>query len=78
VAAALSRNALCKNLNRICALVKDGWTISRDRLDHYRTLLRQLLTEHAEKMEQQPAEGLDTELVFDEEHDNSMLFVVGW
>jgi len=49
-----------------------------DRLAEYRSLLKRLLAEHAAQMEQQPAPGLDTELVFDEEHDNYMLIVVGW
>jgi hypothetical protein len=52
--------------------------IRMDRLGHYRQILKRLLTEHARQMEQQPTPGLDTELVFDEEHDNYMLFVVGW
>ena len=47
-------------------------------LTSYRTLLKSLLTEHAKQMDQQPVLGLDTELVFDETHDNYLLFVVGW
>ncbi len=49
-----------------------------DRLTKYRMLIKQLLTEQARQMEAQPVAGVETELVFDETHDNYMLVVVGW
>jgi len=49
-----------------------------DRRTEYRTLIQRLLTEQAEQLEQTPTPGLETELVFDTERDNYILFSVGW
>lgn len=49
-----------------------------DRLAHYRTILKEILTTQATEMEQQPVLGVDTELIIDEAHDNYMLSPVGW
>ncbi len=49
-----------------------------DKLVKYRTLIKQLLTHHAELSQQAPPVDLETEVVFDEEHDHYMLFTLGW
>ncbi len=64
------------------ALTNDGWTVTNEqysnRIAHYRTLLKAILTVQAQEMEQQPVTGVDTELIIDEAHDNYMLAPVGW
>ncbi|MDM8527344.1 XisI protein [Anaerolineales bacterium HSG24] len=49
-----------------------------DKLVSYRTLIKKLLTKHAEQSNQAPSQELETELVFDEQHDHYMLFTLGW
>lgn len=49
-----------------------------DRITHYRALLKKILTDQAEAMDQQPIDGVDTELIIDEIHDSYMLAPVGW
>lgn len=49
-----------------------------DRLAHYRTILKEILTTQAAEMELQPVAGVDTELIIDETHDNYLLAPVGW
>lgn len=49
-----------------------------DKLTKYRNLIKKVLNEYAELSNRQPVNGLETELLFDEERDNYMLFKVGW
>lgn len=49
-----------------------------DRIREYRTLLKEILTNQANEMEQQPIRGVDTELIIDEQHDNYLLAPIGW
>jgi hypothetical protein len=49
-----------------------------DKLVHYREIIKKILTDYAELIERQPTPGVDTELVFDEGHDQYMLLSVGW
>jgi hypothetical protein len=49
-----------------------------DKLAHYREVIKQTLSSYAELIERQPTQGVDTELLFDEEHDHYMLLSVGW
>jgi hypothetical protein len=50
-----------------------------DKLTTYRQLIKRLLTTYCELMNRSAApEGVETEVVFDEEHDQYMLLNVGW
>ena len=49
-----------------------------DQLTHYRELIKQVLTQYAELMKRQPTPGIDTEVVFDDIHDQYLLLKVGW
>ncbi len=49
-----------------------------DRLDTYRTLVKDLLECHADRMERYPQPDITTELSFDEARDNYLLLSVGW
>ncbi len=49
-----------------------------EKLAEYRNLIKQLLTEYAERINRQPTPGIEAELVFDEKRDHYMLFKVGW
>ena len=50
-----------------------------DKLTKYRTLIKQLLTDYLELINCTPVpEGVETEVVFDEERDHYMLLNVGW
>jgi hypothetical protein len=50
-----------------------------DQLASYRVLIKKLLTEYCTLMNQSAAPtGVETEVVFDEEHDQYMLVNVGW
>ncbi len=50
-----------------------------DRLTKYRTLIKQLLIDYQELINRSPTpEGVETEVVFDEERDHYMLLNVGW
>jgi hypothetical protein len=49
-----------------------------DKLATYRELIRKTLTRYAELINSNPTPGVETELVFDEEHGNYLLLNVGW
>jgi hypothetical protein len=49
-----------------------------DKLNLYRDLVKRLLVQYNELLNQRPLPGRETELVFDEEHDNYMLVTIGW
>lgn len=49
-----------------------------DKLEKYRSLIKQLLNDYLELINRTPTPGLDTEVVFDEERDHYMLLNVGW
>ncbi len=49
-----------------------------DKLSKYRTLIKQLLTNHAEIINSHPQSNVETELSFDEDRDHYMLLKVGW
>jgi len=49
-----------------------------DQLTHYREQIKQVLTQYADVMKRQPTPGIDTELVFDDIHDQYLLLKVGW
>lgn len=49
-----------------------------DRLTTYRKLLKELLSQHAERMNRHPQGETETELTFDEQRDHYMLLRVGW
>ena len=49
-----------------------------DKLVEYRTLIKRLLTRYAELSGTKPTSGLETELIFDEEHDHYLLYTIGW
>lgn len=48
-----------------------------DKINQYRTIIKQILTQHT-KSTGVSTPGMETELVFDEEHDHYMLFRLGW
>jgi XisI protein len=48
-----------------------------DKLGHYRRLVKDILQQHAQSSGAS-SPGLETELVFDEQHDHYMLFRLGW
>ncbi len=45
-----------------------------DKLEKYRTYIKQLITEHAELCTSE----IDSQLIFDTEHDHYQLVDVGW
>jgi hypothetical protein len=47
-----------------------------DKLEQYRLFIKQILTEHAEMAN--PDDPVQTELIFDSEHDHYQLAYVGW
>ncbi|MCB0060994.1 MAG: XisI protein [Caldilineaceae bacterium] len=49
-----------------------------DRLTTYRMLVKQLLTQHAERMRRHPQPNTETEVTFDEERDHYLLLRIGW
>ena len=49
-----------------------------DKLEEYRTVIKQLLSRHAELISRRPRPDMETELSFDEEHDHYMLLKIGW
>lgn len=49
-----------------------------DRLNRYRQLVKQYLSQYARLMEQQPVPELDTILSFDDDHGQYMLLKMGW
>lgn len=49
-----------------------------DKLTKYRNLIRQLLTHYANMRNPESTYNVETELVFDEEHDHCMLIRLGW
>lgn len=49
-----------------------------ERVETYRTLLKELLTQQAQVMNQGPQREIETELTFDEERDHYMLLRLGW
>ena len=50
-----------------------------DKLVHYRALIKKLLSDYCDLMNRSAAPaGVETEVVFDEEHDQYMLLNVGW
>ena len=49
-----------------------------DRVTTYRALVKELLHYQAECMQRHPQAAIETELSFDEEHDNYLLLNVGW
>jgi len=48
------------------------------KLSKYRTLLKEILTKYADLIRQNPQEGRETELIFDEERDHYLLVHNGW
>lgn len=49
-----------------------------DRLTHYRTLIKQILQQHADLMNSQPVPGEEVDCVFDEQRDHYLLLKYGW
>jgi hypothetical protein len=49
-----------------------------DRLNHYRTLIKQILQRHADLMNSQPVPGEEVDCVFDEQRDHYLLLKYGW
>lgn len=49
-----------------------------DRLETYRTLLKDLLKQHADRMNRRPQPNTETEVTFDEERDHYLLLRMGW
>ncbi len=50
-----------------------------DKLTKYRTLIKKLLNDYLELINRTPIpEGIETEVIFDEERDHYMLLNVGW
>jgi len=49
-----------------------------DKLDHYRCLIRQVMTSSPYYLHGSASPGVDTVLLCDEEHDNYLLMDVGW
>ncbi len=49
-----------------------------DRVATYRLLLKELLKQHAERMNRRPQPEIETEVTFDEERDHYLLLRVGW
>src|SRR5262245_36099151 len=49
-----------------------------DKLNHYRSLIKQILTDFAELGNRQPTSGVDAFCVFDEERDVYLYLSTGW
>lgn len=49
-----------------------------DRLETYRTILKEVLTQQARVMSQGPQKEIETELTFDVQRDHYMLLRLGW
>lgn len=49
-----------------------------DKLTNYRTLVKRLLTDWQALISRQPAPGVETVCVFDEERDHYLLLNLGW
>jgi hypothetical protein len=49
-----------------------------DRLETYRTILKEVLKKQAELMRHSSQTDIETELTFDEERDHYMLLRIGW
>jgi len=49
-----------------------------DGLATYRMILKEVLTQHAERMNRHPQPDIETELTFDEEREHYMLLRIGW
>lgn len=49
-----------------------------DKLSHYRVLIKEILSKYADLIRQNPREGRETELIFDEERDHYLLVHNGW
>ena len=49
-----------------------------ERIETYRTILKELLTQQAQIMSQGPQTEIETELTFDEDRDHYMLLRLGW
>lgn len=49
-----------------------------DRLETYRTILKEVLKQQAELMRRNSQTDIETELTFDEERDHYMLLRMGW
>jgi len=49
-----------------------------DKLTTYRSLIKRLLTENVTLGKGQTKQGLETDCVFDEDHDHYLLLTVGW
>jgi hypothetical protein len=49
-----------------------------DRVSAYRTMIKEVLRCEAERLNRSPQPALETELGFDEVHDNYLLLSVGW
>ena len=49
-----------------------------DRLDQYRQWVRQLLTDLAEPQPSQAASSIESQMLFDSEHDHYQLLDIGW
>ncbi|MEM7533183.1 MAG: XisI protein [Chloroflexota bacterium] len=49
-----------------------------DRLVSYRNIVKDLLKTQAKYMEESPQQAIETQLSFDELHDNYLLLNVGW
>ena len=49
-----------------------------DRLETYRVLLKELLSQHAARINRHPQPDTETEVTFDEERDHYLLLRVGW
>ncbi|MBH8562935.1 XisI protein [Nostoc sp. CENA67] len=60
------------------ALIKDGWTITMDKIIHYQNIIKQILTEYQEISAQVPDDDVDEELMFDDERHQYLWFNIGW
>lgn len=49
-----------------------------DKLNHYRHLVKKILTHHAELATHNPSKTRQTHLIFDVDRDRYMLFDIGW
>ncbi|MEZ4869687.1 MAG: XisI protein [Caldilineaceae bacterium] len=49
-----------------------------DRVETYRTLLKELISQHAMRMNRRPQPDTEIEVTFDEERDHYLLLRVGW
>lgn len=49
-----------------------------DKIETYRQLIRRLIKRHTELGRQHPTPGIDTEMVFDDEHGQYLLLQTGW